>query len=111
MSSKSYTYSALGGAFKDAKVNIYLAIYNPATGDVLDYDLMYSGFIDYIEAEADPMNEKNELTVQWNSVYKQLDRQTRTRCANSVYQSYFSGAIKLCSLLGVVNGSQTWKYK
>ncbi|MDI7893085.1 DUF2163 domain-containing protein, partial [Salmonella enterica subsp. enterica serovar Anatum] len=55
---------ALGGAFKDAKVNIYLAILNPATGDVLDYDLMYSGFIDYIEAEADPMNEKNELTVQ-----------------------------------------------
>ncbi|EAA3558958.1 DUF2163 domain-containing protein [Salmonella enterica] len=101
---------ALGGAFKDAKVNIYLAILNPATGDVLDYDLMYSGFIDYIEAEADPMNEKNELTVQLNSVYKQLDLQTRTLCANSVYQSYFPGD-QIMSLLGVVNSGQTWKYK
>lgn len=101
---------ALSGAFKDAKVNIYLTLLNPATGEVLDNDLMYSGFIDYIEAEADPMNQKNELTVQLNSVYKQLDLQTRTLCANSVYQSYFKGD-EIMSLLGVVNSGQTWKFK
>lgn len=101
---------ALSGGLKDAKVNIYITLLNPATGAVLDHDLMYSGFIDYIEAEADPMNQKNELTVQLNSVYKQLDLQTRTLCANSVYQSYFPGD-EIMSLLGVINSGQTWKYK
>lgn len=101
---------ALGGALKDAKVNIYLVILNPANGSVLDYSLMYSGFIDYIDAVADPMSEKNELTVNVNSVYKQLDLQTRTLAANSVYQSYFPGD-EIMSLLGVVNSGQTWKYK
>ncbi|MGU0044315.1 hypothetical protein ACVXHA_26430 [Escherichia coli] len=42
---------AMGGAFKDAKVNIYVTILNSATGAVLLNDLMYSGFIDYCELQ------------------------------------------------------------
>lgn len=45
---------ALGGAFREAKVNIYLVILNPADNSVLNSTLMFSGFIDYIQAEADP---------------------------------------------------------
>ncbi|MGP2127215.1 DUF2163 domain-containing protein [Escherichia coli] len=101
---------AMGGAFKDAKVNIYVTILNPATGAVLLNDLMYSGFIDYCETTINPMDQKNEMTVNVNSVYKQLDLQTRTIAANSVYQSYYP-ADEYVSLLGVVNSGQTWKYK
>ncbi|EEW3260007.1 DUF2163 domain-containing protein [Escherichia coli] len=101
---------AMGGALKEAKVNIYVAILNPATGAVLLNDLMYSGFIDYCETTVNPMDQKNEMTVNVNSVYKQLDLQTRTIAANSVYQSLFPGD-QYVSLLGVVNSGQTWKYK
>ncbi|MCQ7289899.1 DUF2163 domain-containing protein, partial [Salmonella enterica] len=101
---------SLGGALKDAQVNLYMVILNPATGDVLDYWRMYTGFIDFIEATANPISTTNELTVTVNSVYKQLDLQTRTLAANSVYQSYYKGD-EIMSLLGVVNSGQTWRYK
>lgn len=101
---------ALGGAFREAKVNIYLVILNPADNTVLNTTLMFSGFIDYIQAEADPNNPKNEMTVNLNSVYKKLDMQTRTIAANSVYQSYYPGD-EYFSLLGQVNANQSWRYK
>ncbi|MDV0678309.1 DUF2163 domain-containing protein [Citrobacter freundii] len=101
---------ALSGAFKDAKVNIYMVILNPANGSVLDYWNMYSGFIDFFESSTDPIQGKNEMTVNLNSIYKQLDLQSRTICANSVYQSYWPGD-EIMSLLGIVNSGQTWKFK
>lgn len=101
---------SLGGAFKEAKVNIYLAILNPANGEVLDYWRMFSGYIDFITASTDPISKKNELTVSVDSIYKQLDLQTRTLAANSVYQSYYPGD-NMMSLLGVINSGQTWRYK
>ncbi|WP_431712687.1 DUF2163 domain-containing protein [Serratia marcescens] len=101
---------ALGGAFREAKVNIYLVILNPADNTVLNTTLMFSGFIDYIQAEADPNNPKNEMTVNLNSVYKKLDLQPRTIAANSVYQSYYPGD-EYFSLLGQVNANQSWRYK
>ncbi|MGP2601873.1 DUF2163 domain-containing protein [Serratia ureilytica] len=101
---------ALGGAFREAKVNIYLAILNPADNTVLNTTLMFSGFIDYIQAEAEPNNPKNEMTVNLNSVYKKLDLQPRTIAANSVYQSYYPGD-EYFSLLGQVNANQSWRYK
>lgn len=101
---------SLGGAFKEAKVNLYLAILNPANGEVLDYWRLFSGYIDFITATTNPLNAKNELTVSVDSVYKQLDLQTRTLAANSVYQSYYPGD-NMMSLLGVINSGQTWRYK
>ncbi|HIF6677116.1 TPA: DUF2163 domain-containing protein [Serratia marcescens] len=101
---------ALGGALREAKINIYLVILNPADNTVLNTTLMFSGFIDYIQAEADPNNPKNEMTVNLNSVYKKLDLQPRTIAANSVYQSYYPGD-EYFSLLGQVNANQSWRYK
>ncbi|HIE0608169.1 TPA: DUF2163 domain-containing protein [Serratia marcescens] len=101
---------ALGGAFREAKVNIYLVILNPADNSVLNSTLMFSGFIDYIQAEADPNSAKNEMSVYLNSVYKKLDLQPRTIAANSVYQSYYPGD-EYFSLLGQVNANQSWRYK
>ncbi|CVB14505.1 Uncharacterised protein [Serratia marcescens] len=101
---------ALGGAFREAKVNIYLVILNPADNSVLNSTLMFSGFIDYIQAEADPNAAKNEMSVYLNSVYKKLDLQPRTIAANSVYQSYYPGD-EYFSLLGQVNANQSWRYK
>lgn len=101
---------AIGGALREAKVNIYLVILNPADNTVLNTTLMFSGFIDYIQAEADPNNPKNEMTVNLNSVYKKLDLQPRTIAANSVYQSYYPGD-EYFSLLGQVNANQSWRYK
>ena len=101
---------ATGGAFRDAKVNIYLTILNPANGEVLVHDLMFSGFMDFVETSISPLDGKNELKINLNSVYKALDVQMRTLAANSIYQSYFPGD-NYTSLLGTVNSGQTWRYK
>ncbi len=101
---------AMSGGFREAKLNIYLIILNPADNTVLYNQLMFSGFIDYIQAEADPNASKNEMTVYLNSVYKKLDLQPRTIAANSVYQSYYP-ADEYFSLLGQVNANQSWRYK
>lgn len=101
---------ATGGAFRDAKVNIYLTILNPANGEVLVHDLMFSGFMDFVETSISPLDGKNELKINLNSVYRALDVQMRTLAANSIYQSYFPGD-NYTSLLGTVNSGQTWRYK
>ncbi|ROP61612.1 hypothetical protein EDF81_0083 [Enterobacter sp. BIGb0383] len=101
---------ALGGFLKDAKMNIRLVILNPFDSTVIYSMLMFSGFIDYCQAVADPNSPINEMTVYVNSVYKKLDRQAPVIAANSVYQSYYSGD-QYFSLLGQVNQSQTWRYR
>lgn len=101
---------ALGGFLKGAKMNIRLAILNPWNSTVLDSMLVFSGFIDYVQASADPNQKTNEMTIYVNSVYKKLDRQAPLLAANSVYQSYYKGD-QYFSLLGQVNQSQEWKFK
>ena len=102
---------ALGGFLKDAQMNIRLVILNPYDSTVLDSMLMFSGFIDYVQAVADPNAGTNEMEIYVNSVYKKLDRQPALIAANSVYQSYFPGD-DIFSLLGQVNQkNQNWKYK
>lgn len=101
---------ALSGGFREAKVNIFLVILDPTNNTVLNQTLMFSGFIDYIQAEADPIAANNDMTVYLNSVYKKLDLQPRTIAANSVYQSYYPND-EYFSLLGQVNSNQSWRYK
>lgn len=101
---------ALGGFLKDAQMNITLVILNPYNSTVLYSMLIFSGFIDYIQAVADPNEKTNEMTVYVNSIYKKLDRQPPLIAANSVYQSLYKGD-EYFSLLGQVNQDQTWRYK
>lgn len=100
---------ALGGFLKDAKMNIRMVILNPMTSVAVDSILMFSGFIDYVQAVANPNDPSNEMTIYVNSVYKKLDRQAPLLAANSVYQSYYKGD-EYFSLLGQVVQNQTWRY-
>jgi len=99
-----------GGKFKDAQMNITLVILNPYDSTVLYSMRMFSGFIDYVQAVADPNQKNNEMTIYVNSVYKKLDRQPPLIAANSVYQSLYKGD-EYFSLLGQVNQDQIWRYK
>ncbi|WP_052979464.1 hypothetical protein, partial [Shigella sonnei] len=101
---------ALGGFLKDAQMNIKLVILNPYDSTVIDSMLMFTGFIDYVQAVTDPNQKQNEMTIYVNSVYKKLDRQPALIAANSVYQSYYRND-EYFSLLGQVNQNQNWKYK
>ena len=101
---------ALGGFLKDAQMNIKLVILIPYDSSVIDSMLMFTGFIDYVQAVADPNQKQNEMTIYVNPVYKKLDRQPALIAANSVYQSYYKND-EYFSLLGQVNQNQNWKYK
>ena len=101
---------ALGGFFKDAKINITLVILNPFDSTVLYSQLMFSGFIDYVTAQADPIKKTNEMTLYINSIYRKLDRQPPLIAANSVYQSLYPNDAYF-SLLGQVNQDQIWRYQ
>lgn len=101
---------ALGGFLKDAQMNITMVILNPYDSTVLYSMLMFSGFIDYVRAVADPNQITNEMTIYVNSVYRKLDKQPPLIAANSVYQSIYKGD-EYFSLLGQVNQDQTWRYK
>ncbi|WP_249168404.1 DUF2163 domain-containing protein [Erwinia sp. E602] len=100
---------ALAGGLKNAQMNFRVAILNPYNSEVLYDELLFSGFIDYVQSSADPVAATNELTININTVYKKLDRQPPVICANSVYQSYFPGD-ECMSLLGQMVTGQQWKY-
>lgn len=101
---------AFTGLLRNAKVNIRLVILNPYDSSTLYSMLIFSGFIDYVQATANPNDKTNEMTVYVNSIYKKLDRQPPVIAANSVYQSYYPGDAYF-SLLGQVNNNQVWRYK
>jgi hypothetical protein len=101
---------ALGGYFKDAKISMTMVLLNPFNNTVLYSQLLFSGFIDYVQAQADPIKKTNDMTIYINSIYKKLDRQPPLMGANSVYQSYYPGD-QAMSLLGQVNNDQIWKYQ
>lgn len=101
---------ALGGYFKNAKINMTMVLLNPFNNIPLYSQLLFSGFIDYVQASADPIQKTNEMTLYINSIYKKLDVQPPLMAANSVYQSYYPGD-EAMQLLGQVNSNQIWKYK
>ncbi|MBC3631466.1 DUF2163 domain-containing protein [Klebsiella michiganensis] len=102
---------ALSGQLFKAKVNIYLVVLDPYTTNPIYSQLQFTGFIDYCEAKADPIQAITELTVNINSIYQKLDVQSRTLASNSVYQSYYPGD-EFMSLLGQVNkADQEWRMK
>jgi len=101
---------ALGGFLKEAEMNITLVILNPWDSTVIDSTLMFTGFIDYVQASANPNEKVNEMVIYVNSVYKKLDRQAPLLAANGVYQSIYMGD-EYFSLLGEVNQDQTWRFK
>lgn len=101
---------ALGGYFKNAKINMTMVLLNPFNNIPLYSQLLFSGFIDYVQASADPIQKTNEMTLYINSIYKKLDVQPPLMAANSVYQSYYPGDTAM-QLLGQVNSNQIWKYK
>lgn len=101
---------ALGGYFKNAKINMTMVLLNPFNNIPLYSQLLFSGFIDYVQASADPIQKTNEMTLYINSIYKKLDIQPPLMAANSVYQSYYPGD-EAMQLLGQVNSNQIWKYK
>ncbi|PWW04986.1 DUF2163 domain-containing protein [Mangrovibacter plantisponsor] len=103
---------ALDGAYQNAKVNFMLVILNPADNSVLEYQTMYSGYVDYVSASANNQHDsiKNELEININSIWKKLDNDPKTLAANSVHQSMHPGD-NFFSLLGILHAEQTWKYK
>nr|WP_085842346.1 DUF2163 domain-containing protein [Klebsiella pneumoniae] len=102
---------ALSGQLFKAKVNIYMVVLDPYTTEPIYSSLMFTGYIDYCEAKADPMQAITEMTININSIYQKLDVQSRTIASNSVYQSYYPGD-EFMSLLGQVNkADQEWRMK
>lgn len=102
---------ALSGQLFKAKVNIYMVVLDPYTTEPIYSSLMFTGYIDYCEAKADPMQAITEMTININSIYQKLDVQSRTLASNSVYQSYYPGD-EFMSLLGQVNkADQEWRMK
>lgn len=108
----SFRVLANSGAFREARVNIYLTIISPADNSVIDHDLMFSGYIDFFKSTANNQadNITNEVEVNINSIWNKLDVQMRTLAANSVHQSMHPGD-EYFSLLGIIHAEQQWKYK
>ncbi|MGC0844656.1 DUF2163 domain-containing protein [Pantoea agglomerans] len=108
----SFRVLANSGAFRKARVNIYLTILSPADNTVIEHDLMFSGYIDFFETEANNQSGSvnNDITVNLNSIWNKLDVQMRTLAANSVHQSTNPGD-EYFSLLGIIHAEQQWKYK
>jgi len=108
----SFRVLANAGAFRKAKVNIYLTFISPADNTVIDHDLMFSGYIDFFETTANNQYDGviNETTVNINSIWNKLDVQMRTLSANSVHQSVHPGD-EYFSLLGIIHAQQQWSYK
>ncbi|MBK5014002.1 DUF2163 domain-containing protein [Pantoea sp. S62] len=108
----SFRVLATSGAFRKAKVNIYLTIMSPADNTVIDHDMMFSGYIDYFEVSANNQSQGiiNEITVNINSIWNKLDVQMRTLAANSVHQSTHPGD-EFFSLLGIIHSQQYWAFK
>lgn len=109
--SQDYLSLALRGLWKDAKVNIWMGIVNPATGAVLYRYRIFSGYIDYFSSDfsVDGTNTQNETTVNLNSIWKKLDQTQRLLSSTSIHQSTHKGD-KFFDLIGILNSSeQFWQ--
>ncbi|MDT3546907.1 DUF2163 domain-containing protein [Cronobacter sakazakii] len=109
--SQDYLSMALRGLWNDAKVNIWMGIVNPATGNILYAYRMFSGYIDYFSSDFNNAagNTTNETTVNLSSMWKKLDQTQRLLSSTSVHQSMHTGD-KFFDLIGILNSSeQFWK--
>ncbi|CQI92546.1 Uncharacterised protein [Yersinia rohdei] len=110
VSNVEQTYLSLlsQGLLFNAKINIYLTILNPANGNVISHDRMFSGYINNFESTFSQDGTKNETTVNLNSVWKKLDRSQPVLSSTSIHQSQHMGD-KFFDLIGVINSTQQWK--
>lgn len=107
---QSYLSLLTNGVLRDAKVNIYLTILNPANGTVLDHSRTFSGYMNNSEMIFDNTvgRSKNECTINLNSVWKKLDRAQPVLSSTSIHQSVYKGDL-FFNLIGIVNSEQLWK--
>ncbi|HCR0901179.1 TPA: DUF2163 domain-containing protein [Enterobacter cloacae] len=108
---QEYLSMALRGLWNDAKVNIWMAIVNPANGSILYAYRIFSGYIDYFSSDFnnDANNTTNETSVNINSLWKKLDQTQRLLSSTSIHQSLHKGD-KFFDLIGILNSSeQFWK--
>lgn len=111
--SQDYLSMALRGLWNDAKVNIWMAIVNPANGSILYAYRIFSGYVDYFSSDFNnsTQNTTNETTVNLNSLWKKLDQTQRLLSSTSIHQSLHKGD-KFFDLIGILNSSeQNWKSK
>ncbi|EKL1436225.1 DUF2163 domain-containing protein [Enterobacter hormaechei] len=111
--SQDYLSMALRGLWNDAKVNIWMAIVNPANGSILYAYRIFSGYIDYFSSDFNNNSQSttNETTVNLNSLWKKLDQTQRLLSSTSIHQSLHKGD-KFFDLIGILNSSeQNWKSK
>ncbi|MGD8204419.1 DUF2163 domain-containing protein [Pantoea sp. FN0305] len=111
--SQDYLSMALRGLWNDAKVNIWMAIVNPANGSILYAYRIFSGYVDYFSSDFNNSTQSttNETTVNLNSLWKKLDQTQRLLSSTSIHQSLHKGD-KFFDLIGILNSSeQNWKGK
>lgn len=105
---QSYLSMALNGTLNNAKVHIYMTILNPANSLVMSHIRYFTGYIDGFNTDINPLESKNELTININSTWKKLDQTQRVLSSTSVHQSVHKGD-KFFDLIGVIQSSQIWK--
>lgn len=103
-----------GEYLRNAVIQMYLAVISPASGEALDTQLFFTGYLDYFEIDTDGIDSSNsnvidnKITVHINSIYKKLDLPARNLCATAVHQFYYPGD-HVFDLVGKTN-TQTWSY-
>ncbi|MBG0750350.1 hypothetical protein Q7O_000081 [Pectobacterium carotovorum subsp. carotovorum PCCS1] len=85
-----------------------MIILNPANGLVVSHIRYFTGYIDGFNTDINPLEGKNELTININSTWKKLDQTQRVLSSTSVHQSVHKGD-KFFDLIGVIQSSQIWK--
>lgn len=112
ISNVEQTYLSLlsQGLLNNAKVNIYLTVLNPANGNVISHERMFSGYINNFESTFSNTtgSTKNETTLNLNSIWKKLDRSQPVLSSTSIHQSTHKGD-KFFDLIGIINSTQQWK--
>lgn len=103
-----------GGYLTNSMIQMHLEVISPASSEVLDTQLFFTGYIDNFEIDVDGIDNisdgvvSNKVTVNLNSIYRKLDLQSRNLCTDSIHR-YYEPNDMFFSLIGTVN-SQTWSY-
>lgn len=112
ISNVEQTYLSLlsQGLLNNANVNIYLTVLNPANGNVISHERIFSGYINNFESTFSNKtgSTKNETTLNLNSIWKKLDRSQPVLSSTSIHQSTHKGD-KFFDLIGIINSTQQWK--
>ncbi|MEG3135668.1 DUF2163 domain-containing protein [Rouxiella sp. T17] len=107
---QSYLSLALKGLLNNSKVNLYLAIINPASGVVISFERVFTGYIDTFQTSMNNTSGsiENTTTVNLNSIWKKLDQTQNVLSSNSVHQSMHNGDL-FFNRIGAVQATQEWK--